>query len=344
MPKTILKTLLPFALGAGILWWMYRGEDFGALWAVVTGGMRWDWMLFSFVFGALAMVVRAVRWRMTLAPLGERPRLRTAVDAVFVSYAASLVVPRIGEVTRCGTLKRTDGTSFSKALGTVVTERIVDSALIVLLTLVALASQLPVFLNFLRTTGITPAGLVGRFTQTGYLVTALCLVALVGGLVFVANRYAAVRKGRDLLRDLRDGILSLRRVRRQWLYWLLSLGIWVCYFLHFYTAFFCFEATSGFPVLAAFLVFCVDTFAVLVPTPNGAGPWHFAVKTMLVIYGVAEAPAVTFALVVHTVQTLLVAVLGIGAWADLGLVKRRTPADDVVPVAASQQPFPATNN
>ncbi len=320
MIKTILKILLPFALGAGILWWMYRDMDWAAFWQSVTGGMQWSWMLFSFVFGALAMVVRAIRWRQTLEPLGERPRLRSAIDAVFVSYAASLVVPRIGEVTRCGTLKQKDGVSFTKALGTVVTERIVDSVLIVLLTIVALLSQLPVFLNFVRTTGISPRQLIDRFTQTGYIVTLICLVALVAGVIFLASRYSVLQRGRDLLHDIREGILSLRRVRCQWFYWLLSLGIWACYFLHFYLAFFCFDDTSGFSVSAAFLVFCIGTFAVLVPTPNGAGPWHFAVKTMLVIYGVAEAPAVMFALVVHTVQTLLVAVLGIGAWADLNVL------------------------
>ena len=66
-----------------------------------------------------------------------------------------------------------------------------------------------------------------------------------------------------------------------------------------------------------FLIFCVGSFAVLVPTPNGAGPWHFAVKTMLVLYGVAEPQAILFALVVHTVQTALVVVLGVGGFAHL---------------------------
>ena len=38
---------------------------------------------------------------------------------------------------------------------------------------------------------------------------------------------------------------------------------------------------------------------------------------MLVLYGVAEAPAVMFALVVHTIQTALVILLGAWGWADL---------------------------
>ncbi|MBP3755697.1 MAG: flippase-like domain-containing protein, partial [Prevotella sp.] len=64
--------------------------------------------------------------------------------------------------------------------------------------------------------------------------------------------------------------------------------------------------------------------AVIVPTPNGAGPWHFAVKTMLILYGVADTQALYFVLIVHTIQTLLVVALGVYAWASLTLTQRLT--------------------
>ena len=55
-----------------------------------------------------------------IGSVGRRPRLSSCVHAVFLSYASSLVVPRVGEVLRCGVLKKYDGTSFTKSLGTVV--------------------------------------------------------------------------------------------------------------------------------------------------------------------------------------------------------------------------------
>ena len=57
-------------------------------------------------------------------------------------------------------------------------------------------------------------------------------------------------------------------------------------------------------------MFVGGTFAVIVPTPNGAGPWHFAVITMMMLYGVNATDAGIFALIVHGIQTLLVIVLG----------------------------------
>ena len=251
---------------------------------------------------------------MALKPLGEHPRRSTCVDAIFLSYAASLVVPRIGEVTRCGTLKKADGVSFTKSLGTVVTERVVDSVIMLVFTGVAFLTQLPMFVSFLQETGTNLSDIMHRFTATGYLVTLLCLVTALAAAVILIHKFRVFRKGRDMLHDLWQGIISLRDVDNLPLYLFYSILIWVGYFLHFYTAFFCFDFTTGFSPSASFLIFCVGTFAVLVPTPNGAGPWHFAVKTMLVLYGVAEQQAILFALVVHTVQTALVVVLGMFGW------------------------------
>ena len=61
----------------------------------------------------------------------------------------------------------------------------------------------------------------------------------------------------------------------------------------------------------------------LVPTPNGAGPWHFAVKTMLILYGVADQNALYFVLIVHTVQTMLVIIMGIYAWVALSFLSNK---------------------
>ena len=318
----ILKTLLPFVLGIGILWWMYRDTDWRDFMHCVFHDMHWGWMALSLVFGILPQLFRAWRWRMALKPLGEQPRARVCADAIFLSYASSLVVPRIGEVARCGTLKKYDGVSFSKSLGTVLTERLVDSVMVILLTAVAVLSQLPVLLQFLRTTGMSLDQVLGRFTGTGYVVTALCAVAVLGFGYYLFKNLSFFSKSREIARNIWTGIRSLRDVKNLPLYLFYSLGIWVGYYLHFYIAFFCFDFTCGINPVAAFLIFCVGTFAVLVPTPNGAGPWHFAVKTMLILYGVAEPQAILFALVVHTIQTMEVVLLGAYGWADLALLQR----------------------
>lgn len=316
--------MLPFVLGLGILWWMYRGTNWSDFGHYVLHEMNWWWMLLSLAFGILPQMARAWRWKMALEPLGEHPRRTSCIDAIFMSYAASLVIPRVGEVTRCGTLKTADGVSFTKSLGTVVTERLVDSLLMLLFTGIAFLLQLPMFLRFLKETNTNIGDLLYRFTGTGYIVTFICLIAaLIAGFVAI-RRFSFFKKGRDMLRDMWEGVLSLRKVRNLPLYLFYSVLIWVGYFLHFYIAFFSFDFTAHLSIGAAFLIFCVGTFAVLVPTPNGAGPWHFAVKTMLVLYGVAETQAIMFALTVHTIQTALVVLLGAFGWARINSKRKLT--------------------
>lgn len=321
--KLILQISLPFLLGLGILWWMYRGTDWSNFFVCIVHEMKWGWMLLSLAFGILPQMARAWRWKMAIEPLGEHPRRSTCVDAIFLSYASSLVVPRIGEVMRCGTLKKYDGVSFTKSLGTVVTERLVDSILMLIFTGVAFLIQLPVFLSFLEKTGMNVNDILHRFTGTGYIVTFICLIAAVGVALLLMHRYSVFRKGKNLCHEVWEGILSLRNVSNLYLYLFYSVLIWVGYFLHFYIAFFSFDFTAGISPIAAFLIFCVGSFAVLVPTPNGAGPWHFAVKTMLVLYGVAEPAAIMFALVVHTIQTALVVLLGAFGWARLNMNSKK---------------------
>ena len=309
--RVALKVAFPLLLGGLILWWMYRDFDWDALRQAMRGGVDWSWMWLSMPFGVLAQVLRAVRWRQSLQPLGCPSRLSTCIHAVFVSYASSLVVPRVGEVLRCGVLKKYDGVSFTRSLGTVVTERMVDSLLILLLSVGVVLWQLPAFASFLVHTGAGFGHFLGRFSAAGYWVTAVCALVAVLFAVSLARRVAWLSHTRGLLRNVADGILSLRKVRNIPLYVACSVGIWVAYFYHFQLTFYCFSATAPLGVGVALVAFVVGTFAVLVPTPNGAGPWHFAVKTVLVLYGVAENTGVMFVLLVHTLQTLLVVALGL---------------------------------
>ena len=320
-----LKIVLPFALGGAILWWMYRGEDFSVISHVLTEEMNWTWMLLSFPFGILAQMFRGWRWKQTLDPMGLKVRTSTCIHAVFLSYAASLVIPRIGEFTRCGALKRYDGISFSKALGTVVTERAVDTLIVMSYSGIILLLAMSTFGTFFQKTGTSLDRILSGFSLTGWLVTAICTVAVLILLHLLLKNFSIYNKVKMTLSGIWEGVLSLRGVKNLPLYLFFSVGTWVMYFLHYYLTFFCFDFTARLGLGCALVSFVVANFAVIVPTPNGAGPWHFAIKTMLILYGVADEQALWFVLIVHTVQTLLVIALGIYAWAALLFTKRLNP-------------------
>ena len=317
----ILKILMPLALGGAILYWMYRGEDWQTIVHVATDEMNWTWMLLSFPFGILAQAFRGWRWRQTLEPVGEKPRTSVSVHSIFLSYAVSLLIPRVGEFTRCGVLKRYDNISFPKALGTVVTKRAIDSLLVMGITVMVLLLEMSTFGTFFQKTGTSIQGILQKFSLTGYLVVAVCLAAILILLHFLLRKLSIYNKVRATLRGIWQGVISLKDVRNIPLFVFFTLGIWLSYFLHYYLTFFCFDFTADLGLGCALVTFIVGSIAVIVPTPNGAGPWHFAVKTMLILYGVADEQALYFVLIVHTIQTMLVVLLGVYAWLALNFTK-----------------------
>ena len=324
----ILKLACSLALGGGILFWMYRDFDFGSVREVLLEEMNWWWMLLSFPFGILAQAFRGWRWKQSLEPLGEHPRTSVTMNSIFLSYAASLVIPRIGEFARCGVLKRFEGVSFPKSLGTVVTERAIDSLFVAILAGTTIALQANVFDIFFSRTGNNIDRMLHQFTATGWVVTAICAVAAIILALYLAKRRYIYNKVKKAFEDVMQGVMSLRKVSNIPLFLAYTIGIWASYFLHYYLTFFCFESTAGLGTACAMVTFVVGSIAVVVPTPNGAGPWHFAVKTMLILYGVSANDALFFVLIVHSVQTLLVIMLGIFAWTSLTFTKKRLPSQD----------------
>ena len=309
--KKVLQVIFPLLLGAFILIWVYRDFNFQRVGEVLTGGMDYGWIAVSLVFGVFANLFRGWRWKLALEPLGEYPRPSHCVYAIFISYASNLVIPRVGEVTRCGVLSKYDGVSFSKSLGTVVSERMIDTLCVGLITGLVLLSQMPVFATFFAETGTN----VGRYAEVltsghFYLIILCALAILVLGFFLIRN-IALFAKLKGILQNVWQGVVALKDIKHIPLYIIYTVGIWVCYFLEFYLAFYAFGFSAHLGVSAGLVMFVVGTLAVIVPTPNGAGPWHFAVMTMMMLYGVGKEDAGIFALLVHGIQTFLLILLGI---------------------------------
>ena len=309
--KKVLQVIFPLLLGIFILVWVYRDFNFQRVGEVMLHGMDYGWIALSLLFGVFANLFRGWRWRLALEPLGEYPKTANCVYAIFISYASNLVIPRVGEVTRCGVLSKYDGISFPKSLGTVVSERMIDTLCVGLITGIVLLLQMPVFATFFAETGTNVGRYAEVLTSGHFYLIILCVLAILVLAFFLIRNIALFAKLKGILQNVWQGIVALKDIKQIPLYIIYTLGIWVCYFLEFYLAFFAFDFSAGLGISAGLVMFVVGTLAVIVPTPNGAGPWHFAVMTMMMLYGVGKEDAGIFALLVHGIQTFLLILLGI---------------------------------
>ena len=315
--KNTTKIALPLLIAGALLYWMYRDFDFAEAGRIFLHEMNIWWLVASLVPITLSHVMRGLRWLVTLEPLGYKPKKGDCIDSIFIAYASNVVIPRVGEVSRCAVLTKYDKVPFSKALGTLVAERLVDMLLVLLFVCVMLLTQLDVFLSLFAQTGTNEASLSALFTSPKtYLIigiaVAVCTLLWIG--LKKTKFYAKVKQ---TIHGFVDGLLSLRTMRRKGLFILYTIGIWMGYFLEFYLAFFCFPFTAELSVVQALVIFAAISLAIIIPTPNGAGPWHFVVISMMTLYGVSQTDASSFALIVHAFQTLGVMLLGAYGWVAL---------------------------
>ncbi len=89
------------------------------------------------MFVLVELVIRAERWRVLLRPAAP-VRLRSSFAYLTIGYFANLLLPaRLGDVTRAYLSGSSFGISSLVTLGTIVVERVADTAVILLVVLLA---------------------------------------------------------------------------------------------------------------------------------------------------------------------------------------------------------------
>ena len=317
--KTSLTLVASFVLGAGLLWLALRGVDLGVVGDALVGA-RWGWLAPLVGITLVSHALRAWRWQLLLGAMpGESQRVSfgDAFASLLIGYLVNQAAPRLGEFARAGNLAARSDHTFAGVFGTVVAERVLD----VLTLLLALGSVALIF-------GDRLAGVVGTFAENAsramealpvdgaVLVGALA----VAGVGVIALGWLAIRKGGDRVRGLaesfRDGLVSLLRVRRRTALIGSTLAIWGLYALMSYLPLIMLGMADGFGLgLAdAWAVMNVGAIGMSLPSPGGTGSYHYAVvQTLVLLLGVAQAPAASYAILTHAAQLVLMCVFGVVA-------------------------------
>ena len=141
-----LKYILWIALAAVLLYFSFRGVDW-AQFGSALASCRWGYVVLSIGLGALVYFLRALRWRMQILPLDPSTGRLTCLNAYNLCMITNLVLPRVGELVRCGYVAKHSArdeegnrlVSVDKALGTVVLDRLWDALSMGVMILIFLA-------------------------------------------------------------------------------------------------------------------------------------------------------------------------------------------------------------
>lgn len=309
--SNFFKIVLPLAFGILLFWLVYRKMDFNEIMRIVRSGVRFDIIAVSLVFGLFANIVRGYRWYLLIKPLGVEPKVKNLVYAVLGNYVVNLVFPRLGEVWRCGIINRYEKIPFTKLFGTLLIDRLSDTIAVAFIVLVAFGLNFKYFEAFFETHASSWNQMYTILSSPWPYVSIILLLIAVWFIFKYFGNTVFIRKIKKFIVNIWEGVKTVWYMKDKWRFLFYTLLIWVGYFFYFYTCFYAFEFTKELGIIAGLIAFALSSVAVAVPVQGGIGPWHLAVIAVLVGYGVEKNDAAAFAIIVHGIQTIFIAIVGL---------------------------------
>ncbi len=331
----VIKYLITLGIAAFLIWYVYGDFSFDALLERILQ-INFFWIILSIFIALLSHYLRAYRWNILLKPLGnEHLTVYRTFLAVLVGYFANNLVPRMGEVTRCGILKKTDNVNMTSSLGSVVAERALDMIILIIVIIFTF------FIEFDKLSRFALDNFGDKIPDTNTLVN-YTIIAVLSGIVllfvlFLLYRYLKSRfhrnpiyiKIRTFIRELIEGFLSIRKIKNKWGFWLSTLGIWVLYYLIPFVVFYAMPTTSNLDIFAGLSVLVMSGIGMSAPVQGGIGVFHILVGRVLILYNVLKDDGEIFALILHSTHFITVMIFGGISFIITVFLKRRNNSDEI---------------
>ena len=320
-PKLIkfLKIILPILLGVFLIWYFLNSATPTYRKKLLNSIIQADpiWVVTSMILGILSHLSRAYRWSFLLKPLGYAPKLHNSFMAIMVGYLANLGVPRSGEVLRAVTVRTYENIPFEKAFGTIVSERIIDLIMLILVTTIATILQTDYLLNFLEEKNINP------FITLGGIILII-FIGFLGLQILKKSSNTFVIKIKDFGIGLWDGMKSIFSMKQKGAFIFHTIAIWSLYILMFFVIKFAVPSISSASIGVILVAFVVGSFS-MSTTNGGIGilPFPIVVGAVFVFFDFQKSDGEAFGWILWGSQTAVNIVIGALSFLFIPILNRK---------------------
>jgi hypothetical protein len=284
-----IKIAFFFFIGILLIWWSLHQippQEWDKFTIALKKSKLWIIFPVGLILG-LSHLVRALRWRLIMEPLGYKPSIINTFLAVLIGYLANLAVPRLGEVLKCTLLSKYEKVPAEKIVGTIVAERAFDVISLGIIFLLALTLQFSVVeagWNQFKAYG-KAAGDAGKSNQATYIIIALILIAGIAALWFFKSKMqSAIITLKKIIAGVWEGVMSATKLKKHNLFFFYSFAIWFLYLLATYVGLYATEGTeSSFQTAISCLAFASIGMII---TPGGIGAYAYFMAKVLELNGV----------------------------------------------------------
>ncbi|MFT7282795.1 MAG: hypothetical protein ACI9DM_002531 [Cyclobacteriaceae bacterium] len=304
--SSVLRIGIPLIVAVLLLWFAFRNVAFDEFLEKSKETNYW-WVVASILLSLVGYATRAYRWNLLLTPIGYKITTYRTSLAVLIGYLANIAFPRLGEVTRCAILKRTDNVPMTTSIGTVITERLLDAVTLLVLIGLSFVLEYDTITTFM-------VGILEDYnidvSKLIYGGIGLLVVFGVTAAIFLTRNNQFTSKLKVWLLELYKGIKSINQVEKLGMFIFSTILLWMIYYLMAYIIVFSLPETAFLTPSAGFLLLVTGGIALALPVQGGIGTYHAMVSALLMLYGIDQTTGLFLATLLHTSQIFAIAVFG----------------------------------
>jgi glycosyltransferase 2 family protein len=326
--RSVIQFILLLGLGI-LLVWLAVSQVASKKEEIISAfaNANYIWVFLSALIVVFSHFVRAYRWNYLLEPLGYKSTFMNSSSAVIIGYFANYGLPRMGELSRCTIVDRYNKIPFQVAFGTVVTERIIDFFVLVLIFVLTLVFQFSELIGLSNQYIFHPLKdkLYAVYQKPVFaIILAIAALGFCMTILIFRKKIAEKFKGKfgNFIKGFWEGLSSARKMKNFPTFIILTLLIWAMYFYSFYVCLYALPETMMVNHKQCLTLMLFGTLGVAF-TPGGLGAYHLIIANILMFYGVEQVASVAMPWLVWTAQFVFVLVLGTLALILLPIVNKK---------------------
>ncbi|MDZ7775025.1 MAG: lysylphosphatidylglycerol synthase transmembrane domain-containing protein [Bacteroidales bacterium] len=327
---SVIKVIFFLGLGIFFIWLFLRNltpEQKKEIYQSFINA-NFTWFYLSMLVGIASHVFRSLRWKMLLKPMGYNPKNSNIIMAVFIGYLANLALPRLGEVSKCGALARYEKIPMNKSIGTVVTERAIDLLTLIILFTITIILNFERLNQYVNTRILDPAQQKAESLPNPHILFYIIAGVIIASLVILYRKRKKFQhnylyiKVRELIRGFFEGLSSLKKMKKPWLFVTYTALIWISYWMMTHIVFYSLSETSSLNLNASLIVLMFGSIGIIV-VQGGIGIYPAIVAETLVLYNIAPSPGYAMGWLLWTAQQLMIVAIGSASFALLPVLNQK---------------------
>lgn len=284
---SLLQYLLFLGLGIFLVWWSLQqipAEKWNDFKLSLKSANYWLMLPVVFILSA-SHLLRALRWKILMQPLGFKPSLPNVFFAVMIGYLANLAVPRLGEVLKCTLLSKYEKVPAEKLVGTILVERVFDVISLGIVFIIALLTQYDIIGNY--ASEIFNSLFSNRFNTLSAFSGVILAIGIVFLFIllfaFIIKRYPQNRISlliKKITTGIIEGLNSIRNLEQKGYFILYSFLIWALYIAGTWIGLMATKGTAHLELPAAISALAFASIGMII-TPGGIGAYAFFMAKVL---------------------------------------------------------------